>query len=71
MRLPQRITVVLMFLLLPQLISGQGKALELLLADSSMVSSSASVCILDMGKGEAVFEYNAGKSLIPASVMNL
>lgn len=67
----QRITVVLLFLLLPQLISGQGKALELLLADSSMVSSSASICILDMGKGEAVFEYNAGKSLIPASVMKL
>jgi D-alanyl-D-alanine carboxypeptidase/D-alanyl-D-alanine-endopeptidase (penicillin-binding protein 4) len=67
----QRTAVILLSLLLPRLISGQGKALELLLADSSMASSSVSVCILDMGKEEAVFEYNAGESLVPASVMKL
>jgi D-alanyl-D-alanine carboxypeptidase/D-alanyl-D-alanine-endopeptidase (penicillin-binding protein 4) len=63
--------IILHLFLLPQLISGQEKALELLMADSSMMHSSVSLCILNTGTGETVYEFNAGKSLIPASVLKL
>jgi len=63
--------VILQFLFFPQLMAGQGKALELLMADSSMMHSSVSLCILNTGTGETVYEFNAEKSLIPASVLKL
>jgi D-alanyl-D-alanine carboxypeptidase/D-alanyl-D-alanine-endopeptidase (penicillin-binding protein 4) len=62
---------ILQFLLFPQMITGQGKALEFLMADSSMMHSSVSICILNTKTGETVYEFNAGKSLIPASVLKL
>lgn len=49
----------------------QRKALDLLLADSSMLHSSVSIYIADSEKGEPVLEYNGEKSLIPASVLKL
>jgi|WetSurSiteA1Bulk_404760.scaffolds.fasta_scaffold02768_3 serine-type D-Ala-D-Ala carboxypeptidase/endopeptidase (penicillin-binding protein 4) len=58
-------------LILSQLLSGQEKALELFLADSSLANVSVSVCILNTSNDETVFEYNAEKSLIPASVLKL
>jgi D-alanyl-D-alanine carboxypeptidase/D-alanyl-D-alanine-endopeptidase (penicillin-binding protein 4) len=63
--------IFILFLLIPQLIEGQAKALEMLLADSSMQHSSVSICILNTSNGETVFDYNANKSYIPASVMKL
>ncbi len=63
--------IILHFLLSPQLIAGQDKALELLMADSSMMHASVSLCILNTGTGETLYEFNAGKSLMPASVLKL
>jgi D-alanyl-D-alanine carboxypeptidase/D-alanyl-D-alanine-endopeptidase (penicillin-binding protein 4) len=63
--------VIILFLLISMLLTGQEKALELLLADSSMISSSVSICILNTVNGETVYEINAGKSMIPASVLKL
>lgn len=63
--------IVLQFLLFPQLIAGQGKALELLMADSSMTHASVSLCILNTKTGETVYEFNAEKSLMPASVLKV
>ena len=63
--------IFLLFLLLPQLIAGQAKALEMLLADSSMKHASVSLCILNTRTGETVYEFNVGKSHIPASVMKI
>ncbi len=61
----------LLFLYFPQLMAGQAKALQILLADSSMKHSSVSLCILNSGSGETVYEFNALESQIPASVMKL
>lgn len=52
-------------------LTGQEKSFELLLGDSSMVHSSVSLCITDAANGEAVFEFNPQKSLIPASILKL
>lgn len=51
--------------------TGQAKALQILLADSSMKHSSVSISILNSGNGETVYEFNALESQIPASVMKL
>jgi len=63
--------IFIQLLFLSQLLSGQEKALELLLADSSMAHSSVSICILNTTDGETVFDHNAKKSLMPASVLKL
>lgn len=52
-------------------LNGQEKALDLLLSDSSMYGASVSLCILDAGSGDPVFEYNPFTSLMPASTMKL
>jgi len=53
------------------LLTGQEKALNMLLSDSSMLSSSVSVCILNALSGEPVFEYHEHESLMPASVLKI
>jgi serine-type D-Ala-D-Ala carboxypeptidase/endopeptidase (penicillin-binding protein 4) len=63
--------ICLQFLILSQLLSGQEKALELLLADSAMANSSLSFCVLNLSNAETVTEYNSGKSLVPGSVLKL
>lgn len=67
---PRRFIIIL-FLLISGLSAGQEKSLNMLLADSSMISSSVSLCILNAGNCETVYEFNAGKSLMPASVLKL
>ncbi len=52
-------------------LNGQEKALDLILSDSSMSGASVSMCILDAGSGNTVFEYNPTQSLMPASTMKL
>jgi D-alanyl-D-alanine carboxypeptidase/D-alanyl-D-alanine-endopeptidase (penicillin-binding protein 4) len=61
----------LLALLMPQLINCQEKSLILFLSDSSMEHASASMCFLNSADGKSVFEYNADKSLIPASILKL
>lgn len=68
--MPKKLLVVF-FLLVSILLTGQEKALNLLLADSSMVSSSVSLCILNAVNGETVYEFHPGESLVPASVLKL
>jgi D-alanyl-D-alanine carboxypeptidase/D-alanyl-D-alanine-endopeptidase (penicillin-binding protein 4) len=68
--MPKRL-VIIIFLLLSVLLNGQEKALELLLADSAMISSSVSLCILNAANDVAVCEFHAGESLVPASVLKL
>jgi D-alanyl-D-alanine carboxypeptidase/D-alanyl-D-alanine-endopeptidase (penicillin-binding protein 4) len=68
--MPKRLLIIIL-LIVPMLLTGQEKALNLLLADSSMISSSVSLCILNSVNGESVYEFNAGESLIPASVLKL
>lgn len=61
----------LQFLTICQLLSGQEKALELLLSDSAMTNSSLSFCVLTILNGEPLIEYNSEKSLIPGSALKL
>jgi serine-type D-Ala-D-Ala carboxypeptidase/endopeptidase (penicillin-binding protein 4) len=68
--MPKR-PLIIILLFIPLLLAGQEKALKLLLADSSMRSSSVSLCILNAVNGEAVFKFHAEESLIPASVLKL
>lgn len=68
--MPKR-QLIIVFLFIPLLLPGQEKALILLLADSSMKSSSVSLCILNAQNGEPVFEFHAEESLMPASVLKL
>jgi len=49
----------------------QRNAFDRLIADSSMLHASMSLYITDSDNKEPVFEYNAEKSLTPASVMKL
>jgi serine-type D-Ala-D-Ala carboxypeptidase/endopeptidase (penicillin-binding protein 4) len=49
----------------------QDNALAKFLADSNMFHASASICVMDIDNMEPVVEYNAEKSLTPASVMKL
>jgi serine-type D-Ala-D-Ala carboxypeptidase/endopeptidase (penicillin-binding protein 4) len=63
--------LILFLLLTPVMLTGQEKALKMLLADSSMLSSSISVCILNAVSGEPVFEYHEHESLMPASVLKI
>ncbi len=44
---------------------------ETFLSDTSMIYSSVSLLVTDAKTGEAVMEYDSGKSLTPASVMKL
>ena len=63
--------LIILLLFIPLFLAGQEKALNLLMADSSMKSSSVSICILNAVNGEAVFEFHADQSLMPASVLKL
>jgi D-alanyl-D-alanine carboxypeptidase/D-alanyl-D-alanine-endopeptidase (penicillin-binding protein 4) len=49
----------------------QEKAFDILLADSVMKPAAVSFYVIDADSGRIVFDYNSGKSLIPASVMKL
>ncbi len=61
----------LIIIFFPCLLCGQVKSLNLLLSDSSMLHSSVSLSIIDAGTGVPVLEYDADRSLKPASVMKL
>ncbi|TFG40532.1 MAG: D-alanyl-D-alanine carboxypeptidase/D-alanyl-D-alanine-endopeptidase, partial [Bacteroidia bacterium] len=64
-------SLIVIILLVPLLLRGQEKVLNQLLSDSSMISSSVSVCIINTATGETAFEYNPGVSLMPASALKL
>jgi len=64
-------SLMVIILCVPLLLRGQEKALNKLLADSSMISSSVSLCFINTATGETVFEYNPAESLMPASVLKL
>ncbi len=49
----------------------QEKSSGTLLADSSLMHASLSLCIADANTGDVLFDYNSGISLAPASVMKL
>lgn len=61
----------ILLLFLHQFIYGQEKALESLLADSSMAGASVSICILNTSDNISAFEFNSEKSLTPASIQKL
>jgi serine-type D-Ala-D-Ala carboxypeptidase/endopeptidase (penicillin-binding protein 4) len=49
----------------------QEGSFEHIIADSSMMYASVSLCVAEAESGNTVFEYNSNKSLAPASVMKL
>jgi serine-type D-Ala-D-Ala carboxypeptidase/endopeptidase (penicillin-binding protein 4) len=67
----QKKQLIIILLFIPLLLAGQEKALNLLLSDSSMISSSVSLCILNAVTGETVSEFHSKESLMPASVLKL
>ena len=67
--LKRALTIIILWI--PALLDGQERALNKLLSDSSMISASVSICILNASTGETVCEYNPEESLMPASVLKL
>ncbi len=63
--------ISIFLLWMPLLIYSQQRSFEHFIADSSMKHAAVSFCIIDSDSGNTIFEYNSGKSLIPASVMKL
>lgn len=66
-----KVIFIILQLTIPLISFSQERAVAALLADSSLLQGSLSVCITDEKSGITVFELNSGKSLIPASVMKL
>ena len=66
-----RIPLISALLLVTGIIRSQEKAVQLFLSDTCMKHASVSISIRDAENGEAITSYNAGKSLIPASVLKL
>lgn len=66
-----RIPLLFTLLLITGIIFSQEKAVQLFLSDTCMIHASVSICIKDAGNGETITSCNAGKSLIPASVLKL
>lgn len=62
---------LILFVCFPYFAFSQEKAFETFLADSVMSHATVSLCVLDASTGQAVMEYNSGKSLIPASILKL
>jgi D-alanyl-D-alanine carboxypeptidase/D-alanyl-D-alanine-endopeptidase (penicillin-binding protein 4) len=52
-------------------LSGQEKALNAMLADTTLTGTSYSICYADALTGEVIFGYDADRNLAPASVMKL
>ena len=63
--------IPLLIILVSSASSGQEKAFELFLSDSSMKNSSVSICIINATTGDSIFSFCPEKSLMPASVMKL
>ena len=66
-----RKSCLVIFILINQLVSGQQKALESLLADSAMAGASVSICFINTVDNRIIFEYNSSHSLVPASILKL
>ena len=66
-----RISLISTLLLVTGIIRSQEKAVQLFLSDTCMKHASVSISIRDAENGETITSYNAGKSLIPASVLKL
>ena len=66
-----RVSLLFALLSLSRLLFSQEKAVQLFIRDTSMIHASVSICIKDAGNGETITEFDAEKSLIPASVMKL
>ena len=67
----KRKTFVILLTCLTTPLFSQKEAFSSFLADSSMKHAQVTFCIIDAGSGNAVFEFNPRKSLIPAPVMKL
>jgi len=63
--------LLILFLSISIIATGQQKALEEMLSDSTMLHASVSLCILNAGTGETVIDHDASKSFSQASVMKL
>jgi len=53
------------------LIFSQQKSFDHFIADSSLKYAAVSFCLIDADSGNTIYSFNAGKSLVPASVMKL
>jgi D-alanyl-D-alanine carboxypeptidase/D-alanyl-D-alanine-endopeptidase (penicillin-binding protein 4) len=60
-----------LFIFIPLISSSQEKSLKLFLSDSAMKHAEVSFSIIDADSGKTIFDYNADKSLIPASIVKL
>jgi len=52
-------------------LNGQEKALNAMLADTTMAGTSYSICFADAVTGEVIYGYGADRNLAPASVMKI
>jgi serine-type D-Ala-D-Ala carboxypeptidase/endopeptidase (penicillin-binding protein 4) len=66
-----RIFLTISFAVSSVCLFSQESSFKALLTDSAMIHASVSMCVADAENGIKVYEYNSGKSLIPASVMKL
>jgi D-alanyl-D-alanine carboxypeptidase/D-alanyl-D-alanine-endopeptidase (penicillin-binding protein 4) len=64
-------SIFFFLILIPQLTVCQEKSLIQFLADSAMEHALTSICFLDASSGQSILEFNADKSLTPASILKL
>ncbi len=65
------LTAVLLSAVTATCIYGQEKALDAMLADTTLTGTSYSICYADAVTGEVIFSYDADRNLASASVMKL
>ncbi len=65
------LTAVLLYAVTATCLSGQEKALDAMLGDTTLTGTSYSICYADAVTGEVIFSYDADRNLASASVMKL
>jgi D-alanyl-D-alanine carboxypeptidase/D-alanyl-D-alanine-endopeptidase (penicillin-binding protein 4) len=67
----KRIFALILFPWITLLLFSQQSSFENFIADSAMKHAEVSFCLIGSDSGNIVFEYNSGKSLVPASIMKI
>ncbi len=67
----KRLTTFALYVITATCLIGQGNALNVMLADTTLTGTSYSICFADAVTGDIIFDYDADRNLASASVMKL